>query len=280
MRITIITHQQFDLDAAVSAWLLLLKHPEAEVEFANTTSDDNSAIVSRHNPPETYVVDIKGSPLDKSHDEADGQCSSRIVYEELIRPGRDIPEVLSALEDMVALSESQDKTGKLFPPYLVPFSIVGFIKGAQSIGWRDEMLWPWVKRQLDFSYQFLYDHHVARQNYLQMRQAQGEVQGYTVDYIRGGGTAATDVAYNVFNVDIVVYEDPKTFNLGAIRRNECPLHLGEKLKRFVSSRPEPERSRWFSHPAGFIVAHGTQKFPATEPAGVTGRELFEAICAP
>ena len=70
----------------------------------------------------------------------------------------------------------------------------------------------------------------------------------------------------------LVFQDGN--NIGVIRSNKETFHLGDILRE---SGILPDGEEWFSHPAGFLVAHGTRKAPATEHTSVDALSLARVV---
>lgn len=71
------------------------------------------------------------------------------------------------------------------------------------------------------------------------------------------------------NADFIIYKSGK--NIGIVRNSNLTSPSLENLKKYI------DEEGWFFHPAGFIAARGTHKYPANKESKYTIKDLVNFV---
>jgi hypothetical protein len=273
---TIVTHQNPDLDAIMSVWLLVRfdqgEYGDAAIELVPSGSTYKNLPVDLD--PDVVHVDTGLGRFDHHQDGAYGTCASRLVWEQLIRDNKVSPSD-TALKEMVAFANEIDTFADCYYPEAVEprfaFMLSEVIPAMHRLQIHDnQAVIRLVFVYLDSVYQRLKD-RVEAMKEIEVGQKFECKWGKAVVVITGADDVnkyAQKLGYG-----LVIVRDPKKMRT-AIKtspKNEYPLRpLYDKIIEL------DEPSRWFYHNSDHMVINGTSKAEA-EPTSLSLEQIIELV---
>lgn len=273
----VITHFNLDLDAVSTLWAVRTFVPgyaDAEATFvpANWNGEMRDGDIA---------VDINaGGRGLKGEKRADGTIGSALS---LILDRYASPSDRAALSSLVAFVDAQDAHGSavkwLAPEASQEGQLVLGETGLNAVFRAFQARFPRNDQQVADRMSEVFDGMLtagrARQR-AEVEADRAEIIGDgTVAIVRNAREFATNGVLYGRGVRVIVFIDGD--NLGVIREGEEPLRMDHPdLVAVVEAAGEQlgdGPDRWFAHPAGFMLAWGSRKAPATSPSRVRAEDL-------
>lgn len=273
----IVTHIHPDLDAIMSAWLLVRfdqsRYGDAKFEFvpAPHTYKD----LPPDNDPDIVHLDVGGGKFDHHKPGGFTTCAARLVHEELLAE-KLVSEDDNALQEMIKIAYEVDTFADCYWPgtdhprmALMLHEIIPALHRLQTHD--NEAVLRMVFVYLDGAYQRLKDWEKGKESVnegTEFESAWGK--GIVVT------TAADDVSKTAqkMGYEIVVISDSQK---GHLKIKTAP-HVKLPLKAIydkICLREDPER--WVYHNSGHMLFSGSDKGELKQPTQLTLNDLLEMI---
>ena len=274
---TIVTHIHPDLDAIMSAWLLVRfnqsRYGDARLEFIPAGETYRHEMVDSDN--DVIHVDTGRGVFDHHQPGVTDTCASRLVWEHLVNGGQ-IEEDDEAVKEMVEYALEIDHFRDLYWPESdnprYAFMLSEIIPALHSLQIHDDEA---VARMgfvfLDGVYQKLKE----RQKGIEIIE-----EAKTFESAWGRGVAIEGVMDDLSKLaqkmgyEIVVVYNPKKkyMKVKTTPRTKLPLKaLYDKIQTIEGP------DMWFYHNSGHIMLTGSDKGPPKQPTSLTLERMLEII---
>lgn len=274
----IVTHIHPDLDAIMSAWLLVRfnqpQYGDAQFEFVPAPGTHKG--LPPDNDPKVVHVDTGSGKFDHHHLK-DGYltCAAKLVWEELVAEGL-ISPTDEAIKEMVAIALEVDQFRDCYWPgtdhprmALMLHEVIPALHRLQTHD--NEAVLRMIFVYLDGVYQRLKDWQKGKD---------AVMEGEEFESLWGRGivvtTAADDVSKTAqkMGYDIVVIHDTQK---GHLKIKTAPK-VEQSLKPLydkITLRENPER--WVYHNSGHMLFSGSDKGSLKEPTQLQVSDILEMI---
>ena len=273
----IVTHIHPDLDAIMSAWLLVrFNQPQfGDAKFEFVPSPTTYKNLPPDNDPKIVHLDVGGGKFDHHKDGGFGTCAAQLVFEELVADGL-ISLSDQPLKEMVKIAFEIDTFADCYwsgtdSPRMA-FMLHEIIPALHRLQTHDnEAVLRMVFVYLDGVYQRLKDWEKSRE---------AIHEGEEFESIWGKGIIVTTAADDVSKVaqkmgyEIVVISDTRH---GHLKIKTAP-HVKVPLKSLydkIAERESPER--WVYHNSGHMLFSGSDKGELKERTQLKLSEILEMI---
>ena len=274
---TIVTHQNPDLDAIMSTWLLLRfdqsRYGDSELVFipGSTTYKDRPVDEDK----DVVHVDVGMGKFDHHQPGVEETCASELVYRSLIEEGLVKPSD-EALKSMIKHAKSID----LFYDFdwseandpRFSFSLSEIIPALHLLQIHDdEAVLRMTLVQLDGVYQKLKGVYKAREEI---------EEGVEFQSLWGKGlmvSAGSDSVHKVaqrMGYKIVLVKNENTGYMGVKTAPDVDESLKPLYDKIVE---QDEQDRWFYHNSGHMILHGSSKGKKPEPSKLDARQILDLI---
>lgn len=273
----IVTHKNPDLDAIMSAWMLVrFDQPQyGDAQLAYVAGGHTYKDLPVDSLPDITHVDVGYGKFDHHQEGGFGTCASLLVWEDLVARGKVAPTD-EALKSMAEHARSIDLFEDCYYPEAsetrYEFTLPEIIPALHRLQVHDnEAVTRMVFVYLDGVYQKLKDYHKSRQ---------AIKDGQEFDSVWGKGIAVSSAADDVHKVaqragyKIVVVGDPKSGYLGIKTAPKVELPL-QALYDKITAIDDPKL--WFYHNSGHMVLHGSDKGPELPKTTLTVEKILELI---
>lgn len=275
----IVTHIHPDLDAIMSAWLLVRfdqsRYGDAKLEFvpAPHTYKD----LPPDNDPDIVHVDVGGGKWDHHKPGGFATCASRLVYEDLIAEGLVSPTD-EALKEMIAFAYDIDTFADCYWPGTdhprMAFMLHEVIPALHRMQTHDnEAVARMVFVYLDGVYQRLKDWQKGKEAVYEGDEFESAWGKGVV--VKTGADDVSKVAQKM-RYSIVVIEDTKHGYLKIKTAPGVTLSL-EGLYAKIAERED--KNRWVYHNSGHMLFSGSDKGEKKEKSILTASDILEMISA-
>jgi hypothetical protein len=290
----IVTHQNPDMDAIASVWLLQRFGglEEVEVKFVNTGSPD-LAILAEATAVADTGKEIDPNRLRFDHHQLAGQaandtCAAMQIFEFLISQNPTI-EYLRPLVNLIFAGDTgrpeANQSRELGIHALLSGHKDFFAERKQRAGDNDI---------LDFGLMLLDTLALRQRNQATAQAKLAERVVYKssdglIWAIKHGSAGSSFAAFDqgarivVFEGEPIEVEGGITYPIGLMRAGEWQEpDCGELVEVILADTPTgtamaSELVRWFRHPAGFFSGRGTAKAPVFEPVTIDSADLARRI---
>jgi len=275
----IVTHIHPDLDAIMSAWLLVRfdQSRYGDAKFAFVPAPHTYKDLPPDNDPDIVHTDVGGGKWDHHKSGGFATCASRLVYEDLVAEGRVSPTD-EALKEMTTFAFDIDTFADCYWPGTdhprMAFMLHEVIPALHRMQTHDnEAVLRMVFVYLDGVYQRLKDWQKGKE---------AVYEGTEFESVWGKGvivkTAADDVSKTAqkMGYQIVVIEDTKHGYLKIKTAPGVALSL-EVLYAKIAERED--KSKWVYHNSGHMLFVGSDKGEKKEKSILTASDILEMISA-
>jgi len=279
----IVTHIHPDLDAIMSAWLLVRfdqsRYGDASFQFVPAPHTYRD--LPPDNDPDIVHVDVGGGRFDHHKEGGFVTCASRLVWEDLLAE-KLIAEDDMALKEMVEVAYEIDTfadcywpgTGDLRMAFMLHEIIPALHRLHSQAGPQthdNEAVLRMIFVYLDGTYQRLKDWAKGKE---------AIYEGKEFECAWGKGVIVTTGADDVSKIaqkmgyEIVVIEDAKHRYLKVKTAPRVSLPL-KALYDKIALREDPKR--WVYHNSGHMLFSGSDKGEAKEPSQLKLSDILEMI---
>ena len=263
------THVQPDLDAAASVWgMRTFVDSDFEVHFVPASWDGDGILDGDE------AVDLDCGMKGTRPDGARGSAFKEIM--EKYAPKAD-QSALWWLIEYVDLQDTHGAVVRRITPDNTDGKTIGILTGASL----NNVLLA-QKRQFDTDLEWVDYAHPIFDNLLEEGRSRARAQleadkatwfgDHVALLLEADEPTTAGVLFGRGALVVVANNGP---NLRAVRRHDQTFRMDQDPVTTII--PVEERDSWFIHPAGFLVAHGTKKSPATEPSKLSPERLAQAM---
>jgi len=275
----VVTHQNVDLDAVVSAYIarLIWNNAERVVTLDKIDSiPDGSQIIVLDTPIDRSLekkIKEKNLILIAHHDHhtkafADYPSTASILYKEY---RKQLPEWVKYLAEAASASDSGD-IFKVENAGIKLFHLSGYITAMRTRGYSDEAIIDEIFRIIDTYSLFLQSIAEAEK---EVRAEIAKAGDYLVAKVDRMSSHSSFFLFSVKGVHFIVGRDGN--NIMVMRNAILDKPNLSELKPEIEKKVGEEIKEWFFHPKGFIACRGTRKHPVNTPSKITLNELFEIV---
>ena len=282
---TIVPHQNPDLDAIMSTWLLVRfdqpRYGDAKLVYIPGSTTYKDLPVDGN--PDVVHVDVGFGRYDHHQKGRQDTCASELVYKSLVEEGLVKPSD-EALKAMIEHARAID----LFLDYdwseanetRFSFTLSEIIPALHRLQiHEDEVVVRMIMVQLDGVYQKMKDLYKAREEIK---------EGVEFQSVWGKGLMVESGADNVHKIaqrmgyEIVLVKNEKSQYIGiktvpSVEKSLRPLY--DKIHK-LDGPPrlgEAGEGKWFYHNSGHMLLHGSSKGKKPEPSKLSIEEILELI---
>lgn len=273
----IVTHIHPDLDAIMSAWLLVrFNQPQfGDAKFEFVPAPQTYKGLPPDNDPNIVHLDVGGGKFDHHKPGGFSTCASKLVWEELVAE-KQVDEEDTALKTMIEIAMEVDTFQDCYWPgtenprmAMMLHEIIPALHRLQTHD--NEAVLRMVFVYLDGVYQRLKDWQKSRE---------AIHEGEEFESIWGKGIIVTTAADDVSKVaqkmgyEIVVISDSRHgyLKVKTAPRVKIPL---KSLYDKIAQREDP--ARWVYHNSGHMLFSGSDKGELKEPTELHLNDLLEMI---